>query len=104
MVCARQAKNPWSTDASRFFSSRDSSDLGRCFRPACSLTFVGEGRYGMTNKRSGIKVRRGAPAKTEERTTKKGSLRDLGAKDGQRIRGGKWSRENGSVSSSTSSS
>ena len=69
MVCARQAKNPWSTDASRFFSSRDSSDLGRCFRPACSPTFVGEGGYGMANKGSGIKSRRGAATKTGERTT-----------------------------------
>jgi len=104
VVCARQAKNPWSTDASRFFSSRDSSDLVRCFQTACSFTFVGEGGCGMASKRNGIKARRGAAAKTGKRTTKKGSFRDLEAKDGQRIRGGKWSRENGSVSSSTSSS
>jgi len=58
----------------------------------------------MASKRSGSRAKSGGGAKAGKRTTKKGSFRDLEAKDGQKIRGGKWSRDNGSVSSSTSSS
>ena len=42
----------------------------------------------MTSKRSGTKGKSGAGAKAGKRTTKKGSLRDLPAKGGQKIRGG----------------
>jgi type VI protein secretion system component Hcp len=42
----------------------------------------------MTSKRSGSKAKSGAGAKAGKRTTKKGSLRDLPAKDSQKIRGG----------------
>jgi hypothetical protein len=42
----------------------------------------------MTSKRSGSKAKSGAQGKAGKRTTKKGSLRDLPAKDGQKISGG----------------
>ena len=58
----------------------------------------------MASKKSKSQAKPGTEAKTGRRATKKGSFRDLEAKDDQRIRGGKWSRENGSVSSSTSGS
>ena len=58
----------------------------------------------MASKRRGSKARPGAAAKIRKGTATKGRLRDLEMKDGQKIRGGKWSRDNGSVSSSTSSS
>ncbi len=57
----------------------------------------------MTNKRSGSKARSGGARDGNRKPEKKG-LKDLEAKGGQKIRGGKWSRDNGSVSTSTSSS
>ena len=57
----------------------------------------------MTSKRSGGKARSGAVGDVKQKPGKDG-LKDLDPKGGQKIRGGKWSRDNGSVSTSTSSS
>jgi hypothetical protein len=61
-------------------------------------------RHEMASKKSKSQSKSGAAANTGRRMIKKATFRDLEAKDGQQIRGGKWSRDNGSVSSSTSSS
>ena len=60
--------------------------------------------YEMASKMSGRKAKPGAGANAGRRMIEKVALRDLETKDGRKIRGGKWSRDNGSVSSSTSTS
>jgi len=60
-------------------------------------------RYRLTSKKSGSKAG-SAVAGDAKRKPGKNGLKDLDAKGGRKIRGGKWSRDNGSVSSSTTSS
>jgi len=57
----------------------------------------------MASKRSGSKAASGKAGDGKRKPGKEG-LKDLDPKGGQKIRGGKWSRDNGSVSSSTSNS
>jgi hypothetical protein len=60
-------------------------------------------RYEMASKRIKSQGKSGAGA-NPGRQIKKATFGDLETKDGQKISGGKWSRENGSVSSPTSTS
>ena len=53
-----------------------------------SVTFVGKVGHEVASKRSGSKAKSGGEAKTGKRRTKKESLKDLEAKDSQKIRGG----------------
>jgi len=53
-----------------------------------SVTFVGKVGHEVASKRSGSRAKSGGEAKRGKRTAKKGSLKDLPAKDGQKIRGG----------------
>ena len=48
----------------------------------------GKGRYQMASKRSGSRAKSGGEGNTGKRRTKKESLKDLEAKDSQKISGG----------------
>ena len=67
------------------------------------LLFKSKENYQMASKRSGSKAASGKAGDGKRKPGKEG-LKDLDPKGGQKIRGGKWSRDNGSVSSSTSNS
>jgi len=64
----------------------------------------GKGGHEVASKERKNQSKPGAGANTGRRMIKKGTLRDLETKDSHKIRGGGWSRDNSSVSSSTSSS